>query len=260
MMASHRIYSQTGIQMRLLLAGWMLTFGVLTLTGCVSPVTTETVTPSFEVVESSDRFRKEFLLSPGDQIEVTVLRNEEASRSVVIRPDGYISLPLIGDMEAAGRTVPELREQLTAAFGKRLVDPEVVLIPEIVREPRVFVFGEVGRPGPVPYRQARTAAEAVAEAGGMNVAAAQKRVSIIRLSEEGKLQAIQIDAPPGQPGSYMALQAMPLMPDDLIVVPESDQSQADRLIATYVTGPATAVNAVLSPYLQFRLIRVIEED
>ncbi len=202
-----------------------------------------------EVIRSSVRFQKVYLLVEGDQVEVSVWRTPEISRSVMIRPDGFISLPLLQEVKAAGLTPGELAESVRVALANRLLRPEVTVIPVTVRQPTVYVLGEVRAPGAFPLRTAVTAAQAIALAGGSLRSAAEAAVTVIRLSDDGFLEAISVqsDSYFSQPGPFLALAATPLKADDIVFVPESGRSQVMRVM-----------NDLLVPfqiYLNYKLIQ-----
>lgn len=219
-----------------------------------------TVSVGPEVVKSAGRFRKEYLLAPGDQIEVLVRRVPEASRGAIIRPDGFISLPLLQDVPAAGLTPRELAEQLTKLFGARLLEPEVNVLPIQVRQAVVYVAGDVTNVVAVPFRDAPTAMQAIQLAGGLRRSAAVRDVTIIRLGEDGNLQAIMIDAAiSGQPGPYMALRGAALQPDDIVFVPENGRSQVARFLDDFISRPLVAVNSVVGTFVNFRLVEQLTQ-
>ena len=202
------------------------------------------------VFESSLRFQKEYLLSPGDQLDVVVWRTPEASRTVVVRPDGRISLPLLQDVQAAGLTARDLAAKLTEGFAARLVNPQVNVVPIVVRQAVVYVMGDVGQAQAVPLRSAATAAQALAAAGGARRTGSEGDASIIRLTPDGRLRAIAVDAPSvGQPSGIMALAAIPMQADDILFVPESGRSQVNRFIDDVLLKPAQTV-------LSFRLLEI----
>ncbi|MDX2149892.1 MAG: polysaccharide biosynthesis/export family protein [Bryobacteraceae bacterium] len=212
------------------------------------------------VVESASRFRKEYILAAGDQLEVLVRRVPEASRTVSIRPDGLITLPLIDSVPAAGLTPQELKTRLTELFAKRLIDPEVTVIPTVTRQPMVYVVGEVGAPSAVPLRSVSSAVQAVAVSGGLRRSAAYRSISLIRLGEDGRLRALPIAAPePKERGAYLGLANMPLQADDIIVVSESKRSQFVRFLDDFVNRPLSGINSVVATYVNFRFISVLNE-
>jgi polysaccharide export outer membrane protein len=225
--------------------------------GCAS---TRPATPPAEdaipkVIRSSVKFQKEYLLYAGDQIEVLIWRNAEVSRTVVIRPDGFISLPLLQEVKAAGLTPRELAASVAQAYAGRLVNPEVTVIPVQIRQPSVYVLGDVRVPGAYPYRQAVTAAQALAMAGGVLRTGWEGQTAIIRLSPEGYLEAIPIGGGASgewfftdQIGPYRVLGNTPLQVDDIIFVPETGRSQFFR-----------ALSDLLIPFQIYLNYRLIEE-
>lgn len=230
---------------------------LLLLPACVSPRTVKSQVPvEPQIVQSAIRFHKEYVLAPGDQVEVVVRQVPEVSRAVTIRPDGYISLPLLDDVSAAGLTPPALDEKLTVLLSARLVEPEVTVIASQVRQPVVYVTGDVNAPAAVPLRDAPTAMQAVAFAGGLRRSAAARDIAIIRLTEDGYIQAIPISVEAnGQPGPYMALRSALLQADDIVFVPESGRSQLTRFLDDLVIRPVNAINGLLAIYVNFRFIQ-----
>jgi polysaccharide export outer membrane protein len=234
------------------------------LASCTSPdaVGTQAMPPPQQVIESQARYQKVYVISPGDRLDVTV-RGQETTRTdgVLVRPDGYISLPALDDVQAAGLTFPQLDARITELLSKRLVNPEVTVMARQLREPMVYVFGEVQAPKPVPLAQARTLAQAISFTGGLKSSANREALAVIRLNDQGHLQAFKIPvAVKGQPGAYMAMQAVMLQPDDIILVPESGIAQFDRFVMDYVNQPLQGVNAVLAPVANFLLIRELVDN
>ncbi len=229
--------------------------------GCSSTKAGGEVEVSPETLESAQRFSREYVLAAGDRIDVLVRGNEVVSRACTIRPDGFITLPIVRDVPAAGKTVSELAAHLTERLADRLNRPEVTVIGLDVRQPMVYVLGHVGVPQPVPLRNARTPAQAIAACGGLKDSAEPRDVAIIRLNQEGRLQAITLSSElQTQPIPYMLLNSTLLEAEDVIFVPESDRSQFVRAVRDYVNTPLEGLNAVLTPYFQFKLIAVLEEE
>ena len=228
---------------------------------CVAPHAKVSQVPvQQEVVQASIRFRKEYVLAAGDQIEVAVRRVPEVSRAVIIRPDGLISLPLLQDVTAAGLTPRELSIKLKELFSARLIEPEVNVIPVQVRQPVVYVVGDVNNVTAVPFRDAPTAIQAISLAGGFRRSASPNDVTIIRLTEDGTLRAITVASKiSGQPGPYMALRAATLQPDDIVFVPENGRSQLIRFLDDFVNRPLGALNSVVGTYVNFRLVEILSQ-
>jgi polysaccharide export outer membrane protein len=108
----------------------------------------------------------EYRIGREDVLEVVVWREPELTRVVPVRPDGKISLPLAGEMDAAGKTPAELQVGLTKALGAYIQDPAVAVLVREINGARVYVLGEVGHPGGFPLRGPMTVVQAVALAGG----------------------------------------------------------------------------------------------
>jgi polysaccharide export outer membrane protein len=220
------------------------------LLGCAATTTTESLKVEVEVLDVMNRYEAAYLLQAGDQLEVFIYRHPELSRKAIIRPDGFISLPLVGEIQAAGKAPRDLSSELVTKFGDRIKNPEITVIVENPQEPMVFVLGEVGAPKAVPLRQARTAAQALALAGNATKSAELSSMAIVRLNSKGMLEATTVKSDGvNQPELYMALHNMLLKPNDLVFVPESYRGQIVRLIQD--------VNTMMFPYYQYRLLQQV---
>jgi polysaccharide export outer membrane protein len=235
------------------------------LASCVSArATQDSLVAPPEMVESAARYRKEYVLVADDQVEIVVQRVPEVSRNVIVRPDGRISLPLVGDVDAAGRTPVELAAQLTGLFAKRLVDPEVAVITTRVRPAMVYVAGEVQAPSAVPLHEAATAIQAITRTGGFKRSAATNDVVLIRLNPDGHLRATRLPSLmkgfDGQPNSYLTLSLVTLQPDDLIFVPENGRSQFTRAVNDLINTPLSGINSLFAPIINYRLVQVLGQQ
>src|SRR5262249_16890879 len=119
---------------------------------CESAMPSGSLTAPPAVLQSLQRYRAEYVLAPGDVVDVLVRDNTAVWGSWLIGPDGFISLPLLDDVSASGLTVRELDARVTELFGKRLREPEVTVIATTVRPAMVYVFGEVEQQKAVPLR------------------------------------------------------------------------------------------------------------
>jgi polysaccharide biosynthesis/export protein len=235
---------------------------VALLSGCVVPRAKLTqVSVPQEIVRTDARFKKEYVWRPGDQIEVLVRRVPEVSRTVTIRPDGYLTLPLLDDVKAAGLTAAELKTTLTKLFAERLLEPEVTVIAAQVPPAVVYVVGDVGNNLAVPLRNASTAIEAITFAGGFRRSAKLEDTAIIRLGEDGLIRALPVtNEAGGQPGPVIGLRTMLLQADDIVFVPESGRSQVARFLDDLVSRPLSALSGIFGLYVNFRLTRVIADQ
>jgi len=120
----------------------------------------------------------EFKLGPGDVISVFVWRQPTLSKTVSVGPDGSINYPLIGEIEASGQTLSELQDELTKKLMLHLSDPQVTVTLDRVRSFRVFVLGEVLRPGMFELTSPITVVQAIAMAGGFTAFASRDDILV----------------------------------------------------------------------------------
>src|SRR5688572_29080278 len=127
----------------------------------------------------------EYKLGAGDKLRIEVYKDTQVSQSVQIRPDGKITLPLVGDLEATDRTPLELRDQITKELREYMTNPVVTVIVQEAVSAQVFVTGEVSKSGPVPIHGPLNIIQALAMAGGFNEWANKKDVRILRQGPTG---------------------------------------------------------------------------
>lgn len=120
-----------------------------------------------------------------DVIRVTVWREPELSGAMIVRPDGKVTLPLIGDVQAAGLTPVQMSQQVKEALGKILNKPEVMVAVQSVNSKRFYISGKVGRGGPVPLVMPTTVLQALSSAG-LSEWAKKKKIVIMRGTERLK--------------------------------------------------------------------------
>lgn len=136
------------------------------------------------MAQDAPAFTDVYRIGVDDQLQVAVWRNPELSVSVPVRPDGRISVPLIGDVMAGGRTPEEVAEDIEKQLAAYVRDPKVAVILTELRShefiSRVRVTGAVRNPVSIPYRQGMTVLDAVLEAGGVNEFAVGNRTRLYR--------------------------------------------------------------------------------
>lgn len=125
-----------------------------------------------------------YLIGPGDVLDISVWKDDALTRSCVVRPDGFIAFPLIGDIYASGKTVVELKSEMEAKL-KRYV-PEVVLFIDVkqINSLIVYVIGKVNSPGRLLLGVDVTVLQALATAGGPNVFAKERDIKVFRQGKE----------------------------------------------------------------------------
>jgi polysaccharide biosynthesis/export protein len=149
-----------------------------------------------------------------DVLDVAVWRDADMSRTVPVRPDGYISMPLLGDVKAEGKTPHELAEELGEKLGAFLQAPRVTVIVREVNSARVFVTGEVARPGAYPLRGRMSLVQVIALAGGFSDFADREAIRVLRQGEPEAIPVSYSDLV-GEDGGRSLL----LRPGDTVVVP-----------------------------------------
>ena len=121
-----------------------------------------------------------YLIGPEDILDIQVWKNAELSRTVPVRPDGKVSLPLVNDIQAAGLTPNELRDQLTTRLAEYVPAPEVAVIVREVHSVKVAVMGAVRIPGRYEVKSPATVLELIAQAQGLTDFASGDRIVVIR--------------------------------------------------------------------------------
>lgn len=137
-------------------------------------------------------FGDAYRLGPEDVVEVFVWNEPDLSTSAVVRPDGFISLPLVDDVSAEGRTAEELRDDVRKRLELYVADPTVSVIVKEINSPRVTVLGEVRTPGVYTMKHQYTVLDAIAMAGGFTEYADRDVVTVLRQGPDG-LERIKVE-------------------------------------------------------------------
>lgn len=160
----------------------------------------------------------EYIIGPGDVLQLTVWKNETLSRTVPVRPDGKISMPLLHDIQAAGLTAMQLRDKISKALAEFLPNPEVAVSVIEVHSMRISVLGEVQKPGVLELRGTTTILEAIAMAGGFRDFASPSKITVIRTEANGQTQKLRFNYNRAVANSGDE-QNIVLRPGDVVVVP-----------------------------------------
>jgi polysaccharide export outer membrane protein len=121
-----------------------------------------------------------YTIGAEDVINIAVWKEPDFSATVPVRPDGKVSLALIGDIQAAGKTPAEMAEDLTALLKKYIAEPRVTVMVTAMNSRRVFLLGEISRPGPIVITPAMNVLQAIAAAGGPTAYANSKKCYVLR--------------------------------------------------------------------------------
>lgn len=169
---------------------------------------------------------QEFVLGPRDEIEVFVWQHADLSRTAVVNPAGFVSYPLVGRLKASGVTGEELARQIQERLARYLVDPQVTVTVKSARSQKVFVLGEVNRPGVFPLEGPVRVVEAIALAGGFNLDAEPQSVLLIR----GDLRQPELHTLPLDRTLFQGAVAenVQVQPGDIIYVPAMRIADTER--------------------------------
>lgn len=121
-----------------------------------------------------------YKLNPGDEVEISVWNEENLQKTITVLPDGMISFPLVGHLQAAGKSASEIEMTIAGKLDAYIADPEVNVTVTSTRGNVVFVVGKVLKPGPIVMIQSTTVMQALAMAGGLNEFASANSIKIIR--------------------------------------------------------------------------------
>jgi polysaccharide export outer membrane protein len=157
-----------------------------------------------------------YVIGASDVIAVSVFKEPTLSNSLLVRPDGMISMPLLGDVKASGKTPLQLADEIGTKLKKYVQDPNVTVILNQMNSKRVFLIGEIGKTGPIEMTPGMTLLEAIATAGGLGQYANAKKIYILR-NEAGTQQKIPVHYKQALKGD-LSLNLI-LNPGDTIVVP-----------------------------------------
>ncbi len=160
---------------------------VLLIAGSSSPTASSSVRHGGEGAEKSSlTVTPDYIMGPEDVLEITVWKNADLSKQVQVRPDGRISLPLIGDVSAVGRTAAQLTEEISARLKSYMENPTVSILVREVNSYQIYVLGEVNAPGKYPLKSKTTLLQAITIAHGFTQVAARNKIVVFRFGKDGE--------------------------------------------------------------------------
>ena len=201
----------------LLILGWLV-LSPLIISCASAPAPAPTATPTPAEAKAPD---SNYIIGPGDKLEVFVWRNPELSVTVPVRPDGKISTPLVEDMVAVGKTPPQLARDMEKVLSEYVRAPKVnIIVTEAISESsRVQVVGQVTHPQALAYHEGMHVFDAILAVGGLTQFASGNRARIVR-KENGKETTIHVKVA-DLVNSGDVKQNVLLKPGDVLVVPQS---------------------------------------
>lgn len=200
-----------------------LRWAMFSMISGIALVSCAEIPPADVIQEANRQVANEFLLGPEDVVEVTVWRNQDLSRAITVRPDGMISLPLIGDVQASGLTAAQVGEKISKRLTEYKENPSVSVSVKEINSYYIYVVGEVTRPGKFALKSYATVLQGISLAGGFTQYASKNRMAVLRWSarkDSGSERQVRIPVSyddlisgKGRVGNFT------LMSGDTIVVP-----------------------------------------
>lgn len=160
-----------------------------TLAACNGPLQPEATTPPARGAQQAP----DYVIGPGDALSIFVYRAPELGAELPVRPDGRISLPLVPDIEAGGRTPTQLAREIEERLKKYVLEPNVTVMVRSFVGPtnrQIRVIGEAAQPKAIPYREGMTVLDVMIEVGGLTRYAAGNRAEIVRRAQDGAAQQV----------------------------------------------------------------------
>jgi polysaccharide biosynthesis/export protein len=207
------------------------------VSGCTAlAVSVSDPVPVSKLVAASKGYGpQQYRLAPGDQLTMRAYYNPQLDEDTQVRPDGYISLSLIGELMAAGKTATELSADITKAYSQYFVKPTAVVIVRQFTGQRVFTSGELRTPGQFSLLTgASTVLESIAASGGLTEDGTLTSVILIRrLPNQGRPMVAELNLADALSGDDPT-QDVTLMPNDFVYVPRSGMADFNAAMQQYV--------------------------
>lgn len=146
-----------------------------------------TAVPAQDNTPAASRVLTPYVVEPGDVLEVFVWKEEDLSRKVLVRPDGYISFPLVQDLQAAGVTPVDLKKSIEERLKEFVAAPNVTVIVDSIRSYTIFVVGKVQKPGEYTREQPVSVLQSISLAGGFQEYADRGGITVFRNTAQGNV-------------------------------------------------------------------------
>jgi len=195
----------------------------LVLSSCLWSQTVSSSAPapqagSSDAPPASKAHDNSFVIGNDDVLTINVWKEPDISKSVPVRSDGKISLPLVGEVQAAGNTPAKLEQEIAARLKNYISEPEVTVMVQQVNSQKFNILGQVNKPGSYPLTNSPTVLDAIAVAGGFRDFAKQKSIYVLRQNPDGTQTRMPFNYKDVVKGQNTA-QNVKLQPRDTIVVP-----------------------------------------
>lgn len=205
---------------------------VVLLVACATPV--QNPIPVYESqMNEALTAQADYKIQTGDQLDIKFFYNSELNESVVVRPDGRITLQLLSQIKVYGMTPSQLEDLLKEGYASQLAKPEVAVIVRSFNMHKVFVDGYVNKPGALPLIGFKTVMQSISEAGGLKDGARKKEILVIRRSDQGKPVVLKLNLSKAMSGEDMS-QDIYLDPFDIVFVPSSAIADVNQFVDLYL--------------------------
>lgn len=203
--------------------GTALTFALLIgVAQAQGPVGTSGTSPSASATRpappAAAATTPDYRLVAGDKLRIEVYKDTQLSQSLQVRPDGKVTLPLVGDIAAAGRTSVELRDAIAGALEEYIAKPVVTVIVTETTPQVLYITGEVNKPGALPVVNGQMSIiQAIAMAGGFTDFANKKDIRVLRKGASGSMQTLRFNYKEAIDDENRR-EPLPLLPGDTVIV------------------------------------------
>jgi protein involved in polysaccharide export with SLBB domain len=177
--------------------------------------------------------QERYTILPGDELDIRFFHTPDKNLTLPVRPDGYISLPHVLEVSAAGKTPEQLSQELNAAYGDVLIDPQIAVIVRAFSAQRVHVGGRVEHPGVFPLTRSMTVLESIHQAGGYQQQAMLSQVLVIRKMPGGDHQIISVNLNKALNGTDLR-QNIELRPYDAVYLPDQPIAVVNTWVDLYI--------------------------
>ncbi len=198
-----------------------------------SPVMKNPAALDYRSAQALTPTEKEYVIRIGDQLDLKFFNSPELNESITVRPDGRISLQLAQEIVAAGLTPAQLSGLLKKTYSTELADPQIAVIVRSFSTQKIFIDGEVNKPGLANLTGQLTALQALALAGGLKDSAKPQEVIIIRRTAGQKVVPIVVNLQDAINGTDIN-QDITLMPYDVVFVPKSSVANVNKWVDQYL--------------------------
>jgi protein involved in polysaccharide export with SLBB domain len=194
----------------------------------------EVQTPAIPDSMASSQLDSPYLIRFGDQLSLQVAGREESRLAVIVRPDGRVSLPYVGEVEVAGKTIPFLQAQAEGGFAQQYREPRVFVNVTRMAPHRIYVFGEVNKPGLVESETPLNVIQVLALAGGQTTGAELRNLIVIDELGNGRKHIRLLDITSAEPQDLLRISLEQVDSFDIVIVPRRVITEVGQFVKDYI--------------------------